>query len=92
MKVLAYFVKIIQKHSVDASQSTKFMLNNGGSSTKQLRSNSSFFGLQTMSTELDPDILELLLALKTIHAMLTGQGNLEAPRDLILRYIYYFIS
>eukprot|EP01041_Mallomonas_annulata_P004905 gene4905-9786_t len=97
MKVLGYFVNIVQKHSADTSHSTRQAMNgygqgSGGGSSSNSSSSNRQYGRPSLSrgqsplidAELDMDSLELHLALKTIHAMLTGQGNLNVPRDLIL--------
>ena len=88
MKVLGFFVSTLHRHSVDTSVSARTgnSNSNGLNSTKASRPSLSRNQTPLLESELDADTFELLLTLKTIHAMLVGQGNLNVPRDLILRW------
>ena len=94
MKVLGFFVNSLQRFAADTSQSPRSPLANGqpsnGISMKSLStSRPPLSRSQTplIESEYEPEVTELLLSLKCIHAMLLGDGDLERPRDLILRYM-----
>jgi hypothetical protein len=74
MKVLGYFVRIIQKYADEPATSTP---------PKLARASSSNNSDETLP--LDQDVQELVIALKALQAILWSDGNIKNARDIILR-------
>lgn len=73
MKVLGYFVNIIQKY---ADENNPPKLNRSSSNN-------------TDEIGLEQDVQELVIALKALQSILWSDGNIRNARDIILRYYYY---
>ena len=91
LKVLGFFLNILQKHAADAAQSASL------APVKPTRQPSGAHGSPRYShtlgdTALDADTLELVLSLKTIHAMLLVDGDTNNTRNLFLRWVPILIT
>jgi hypothetical protein len=80
MKVLGYFVRIIQKHADETSSSSSL---NTTSPPRLSRASSSNNSDEILP--LDQDVQELVIALKALQAILWSDGNSKNARDIILR-------
>jgi hypothetical protein len=74
MKVLGYFVRIIQKHADESTTASPPKLARGGSNNNS-----------DETLPLDQDVQELVIALKALQAILWSDGNSKNARDIILR-------
>lgn len=93
MKVLGYFVNILLKYSNDTSpnlpsttvisSSSSIPITNIKTPNRPVLSRN-HTPLMYAEVESTTDVLELVLALKAVHAILLGNGDLNIPRDLIL--------
>jgi hypothetical protein len=75
MKVLGYFVRIIQKYADEPTTPSPPKLTRASSSNNS-----------DETVPLDQDVQELVIALKALQAILWSDGNIKNARDIILRY------
>lgn len=71
MKVLGYFVRIIQKYADDQTPPPKLIRASSNNTDDSLT--------------VDQDVQELVIALKALQSILWSDGNIKNARDIILR-------
>ena len=78
LKVLGYFMGILQKHAAEPGKTAN--------NPPRLVRSSSMSSKQSLAlaADRDTDIAELILALKILHAVMLGDGSLDTCRTLLL--------
>lgn len=85
LKVLGYFMGILQRHAAETGKSASKANRLTRSSSSTSSSSSGRINALADTRPLDSDMLELILALKIIHAVLLVDGTLVSSRALLLQ-------